>query len=146
MLTRKMMQLFPAAESTRKGLVASQQLKPTRTLQKPLKKNNGNPSKELHWVESTLSLRKISDILEADYYIAVSYVKISQLLTDMSYSKQVNQKMEQVDIPSPNRNEQFEFIDHTALKYLENGEPVISVDTKKEILVISKMSMQSTGK
>ena len=40
--------------------------------------------------------------------------------------------MEQVGIPSPHRNEQFEFIDHTAHKYLENGEPVISVDTKKK--------------
>ena len=59
-------------------------------------------------------------------------MKISQLLTDMGYSKQVNQKMEQVGIPSPDRNEQFEFIDHTAHEYLENGEPVISVDTKKE--------------
>ena len=40
--------------------------------------------------------------------------------------------MEQAGIPSPDRNEQFEFIDHTAHEYLENGEPVISVDTKKE--------------
>ena len=92
----------------------------------------GDLSKELHWVASALSLRKISDILEADYSITVSHVKISQLLTDMGYSKQVNQKMEQVGIPSPDRNEQFEFIDHTAHEYLENGEPVISVDTKKE--------------
>ncbi len=91
----------------------------------------GDLSKELHWVASALSLRKISDILEADYSITVSHVKISQLLTDMGYSKQVNQKMEQVGIPSPDRNEQFEFIDHTAHEYLENGEPVISVDTKK---------------
>ena len=92
----------------------------------------GDPSKELHWVSSTLSLRKISNILETEYSIAVSHVTISQLLTEMGYSKQVNQKMEQVGIPSPDRNEQFEFIDHTAHAYLENGEPVISVDTKKK--------------
>ena len=92
----------------------------------------GDPSRELHWVAPTLSLRKISDILETDYSITVSHVKISQLLKDMGYSKQVNQKMEQVGMPSPNRNEQFEFIDHTAHEYLENGEPVISVDTKKK--------------
>ena len=49
----------------------------------------GDPSKELHWVASTLSLRKISDILEKDYSITISYVKISQLLADMGYSKQV---------------------------------------------------------
>lgn len=92
----------------------------------------GDPSKELHWVASTLSLRKISKILEEDYSITISYVTVSQLLTEMGYSKQVNQKMEQVGIPSPDRNEQFEFIDHTAHEYLENGEPVISVDTKKK--------------
>lgn len=92
----------------------------------------GDPCKELHWVASTLSLRKISSILETEYAITISYVKVSQLLTEMGYSKQVNQKMEQVGIPSPDRNEQFEFIDHTAHEYLENGEPVISVDTKKK--------------
>lgn len=92
----------------------------------------GDPSKELHWVASTLSLRKISSILEKDYSITISYVKVSQLLTEMGYSKQVNQKMEQVGIPSPDRDEQFSFIDQTAHSYLEKGEPVISVDTKKK--------------
>ena len=92
----------------------------------------GDPSKELHWVASTLSLRKISAILSEERSISISYVKVSQLLSEMGYSKQVNQKMEQVGIPSPNRNEQFEFIDKTAHEYLQNGEPVISVDTKKK--------------
>ncbi len=118
----------------------------TQAIEKIIDGNTyGDPSKELHWVASALSLRKISDILEADYSITVSHVKISQFLTDLGYSKQVNQKMEQVGIPSPDRNEQFEFIDHTAHEYLENGEPVISVDTKKT-LAISKMLVQSTGK
>ena len=92
----------------------------------------GDPSKELHWVASTLSLRKISSILEENHSISISYVKVSQLLIEMGYSKQVNQKMEQLGIPSPNRNEQFEFIDHTAHSFLDNGDPVISVDTKKK--------------
>ena len=92
----------------------------------------GDPSKELHWAASTLSLRKISAILSEERSISISYVKVSQLLSEMGYSKQVNQKMEQVGIPSPNRNEQFEFIDKTAHEYLQNGEPVISVDTKKK--------------
>ena len=92
----------------------------------------GDPCKELHWVASTLSLRKISDILAKKHSISISYVKVSQLLTEMGYSKQVNQKMEQVGVPSPDRNEQFEFIDRTAHEYLGNGDPVISVDTKKK--------------
>jgi len=92
----------------------------------------GDPSKELHWISTSLSVRKISSILEKDYSIVISHVKVSQLLKDMGYSKQVNQKMEQVGVPSPNRDEQFEFINHTAHEYLEHGEPVISVDTKKK--------------
>ncbi len=92
----------------------------------------GDPSKELHWAAPTLSLRKISDILEKEHSMTVSHVKISQLLTDMGYSKQANQKMEQAGMPSPDRNGQFEFIDHAAHEYLENGESVISVDTKKK--------------
>ena len=43
----------------------------------------GDPSKELHWVAPTLSLRKISTILEEDYSITISHVKVSQLLTEM---------------------------------------------------------------
>lgn len=92
----------------------------------------GDPSKELHWVASTLSLRKISNILAEEHSITISHVKVSQLLSEMGYSKQANQKMEQLGIPSPNRNEQFEFIDRTAHKYLKQGDPVISVDTKKK--------------
>ena len=92
----------------------------------------GDPCKELHWVASTLSLRKISNILVEQHSISISYVKVAQLLHEMGYSKQINQKMEQVGIPSPYRNEQFEFIDKTAHQYIEKGEPVISVDTKKK--------------
>ena len=92
----------------------------------------GDPCKELHWVSSTLSLRKISTILEKEYSISISYVKVSQLLKAMGYSKQVNQKMEQLGTPNPNRNEQFEFINQTAHTYLVSGDPVISVDTKKK--------------
>ena len=92
----------------------------------------GDPCKELHWVSSTLSLRRISEILSEEHSITISHVKVSQLLSEMGYSKQANQKMEQLGIPSPDRNEQFEFIDHTAHEYLEQGLPVISVDTKKK--------------
>ena len=92
----------------------------------------GDPSRELHRVASTPSLRKIRDILKEDYSITASHEKVSQLLAEMGCSKQVNRKMEQVGMPNPDRNKQFEFIDHTAHEYLENEEPVISVDTKKK--------------
>ena len=79
-----------------------------------------------------MSLRKIEAVLSDEYGIQISYVKISQLLTDMGYSKQVNQKMLQVGEPSPDRDEQFGIINDLAKQYLETGDPVISVDTKKK--------------
>ena len=88
----------------------------------------------MHWVASTLSLRKISDILVEEHSISISYVKVSQLLSEMGYSKQVNQKMEQVGVPSPDRNQQFEFIDRTAHEYLGKGiSSFLSIQRKKKI-------------
>lgn len=92
----------------------------------------GDPSKMLHWVPQSMSLRKIEAILIDEYGIQVSYVKVSQLLTDMGYSKQVNQKMLQAGEPSPDRDEQFGLINDLAKQYLEAGDPMISVDTKKK--------------
>lgn len=91
--------------------------------------DNGERLTELYLLsvsaKSGISSKRINSI-------TASHEKIAQLLTDMGYSKQGNQKMEQVSMPSPDHNKQFEFIDHTTHKYLENGEPVISVDTKKK--------------
>ena len=92
----------------------------------------GDPSKEIHWIPTTLSLRKIEEKLLNDYGIECCYVVVSKLLAEMGYSKQVNQKMLQVGKPSPNRDEQFQYINDTAHEYLEAGDPVISVDTKKK--------------
>lgn len=79
-----------------------------------------------------MSFRKIEIVLFDEYGIQITYVKISQLLTDMGYSKQVKQKMPQVGEPSPARDEQFGIINELAKQYFETGDPVISVDTKKK--------------
>jgi hypothetical protein len=50
----------------------------------------------------------------------------------MGYSRQANQKMLQVGEPHPDRNAQFEFINAKAKEFIEAGEPVISVGTKKK--------------
>ena len=92
----------------------------------------GDPSKVIHWVPQSMSLRKIEALLLDEYGIQISHVKVSQLLTDMGYSRQVNQKMLQVGEPSPDRDEQFGLINDLAKQYLEAGDPVISVDTKKK--------------
>ncbi len=83
----------------------------------------GNPSKVLHWISSTLCLRKIAERLLVEYGITVSHVKVRQLLLELGYSKQVNQKMEQVAIPNPHRDEQFQIINDIASKYIESDDP-----------------------
>ncbi|MDR0684245.1 MAG: ISAzo13 family transposase [Spirochaetaceae bacterium] len=63
----------------------------------------------------------------------VSHETINKLLTSMGYSKQADKKMMQVvGEPHPDRNAQFEHINTTAAPYIEAGDPVISVDTKKK--------------
>jgi len=64
----------------------------------------------------------------------VSHTSIGGLLRKMGYSLQSNRKtLEGGD--HPDRNEQFEFINARAEEAINNGQPVISVDTKKKELV-----------
>jgi len=90
----------------------------------------GNPEKVLSW--TTKSLRSIQKELMDKYNIKASYTTVGEILESLGYSKQVNQKMLQVGEPHPDRNAQFEFIDKKAKEFIEKGEPVISVDTKKK--------------
>jgi len=81
---------------------------------------------------TTESLRSIQRKLAEKYNIKTSHVTVSAILESLGYSKQTNQKMLQVGEPHPDRNAQFEFINNKAKEFLEKGEPVISVDTKKK--------------
>jgi len=92
-------------------------------------KTYGDPMRVLSY--TTESLRKLEAELEKKGII-VGYVTIGKILDAMGYSKQVNQKMLQIGETNPNRNAQFEYINKTAAVYLTNGDPVISVDTKKK--------------
>jgi transposase len=89
----------------------------------------GNPERVLSY--TTESFRKIERELKSQG-INVSHETVGKILESMGYSKQSNQKMLQVGEPHPDRNAQFEHINSTAAKYLESGDPVISVDTKKK--------------
>jgi len=89
----------------------------------------GNPMRVLSY--TTESLRKIEQELKKQG-INVSHVTIGDILAVMGYSKQANQKMLQVGDAHPDRNAQFEHINETATEYIEAGDPVISVDTKKK--------------
>jgi transposase len=90
----------------------------------------GSPEKVLSW--TTESLRSIQKTLTEKYKINTSHVTIGAILEDLGYSKQANRKMLQIGESHPDRNSQFEFINGKAKEYIEAGEPVISVDTKKK--------------
>jgi hypothetical protein len=90
----------------------------------------GSPEKVLSW--TTESLRSIAQKLDELHGEKVTHVTVGALLEGMGYSKQANQKMLQVGKPHPDRNAQFEYINKKAKEFIESGEPVISVDTKKK--------------
>ena len=92
----------------------------------------GNPEKVLLW--TTKSLRNIETALHEKGY-DVSHDTIGNLLKEMGYSLQQNQKMLQVGAPHPDRNAQFEYIGKKCIEFVRQGQPVISVDTKKKELI-----------
>ena len=89
----------------------------------------GNPENPLRW--TTKSLRKLAEALKSLGY-SISHMTVGRLLGVLGFSLQVNQKMKQVGKESPDRDKQFTHINDTAKKYIEEGEPVISVDCKKK--------------
>ena len=89
----------------------------------------GNPTNPLRW--TTKSLRNLQKELQAEGF-KVSYDKVGDLLKELGYSLQQNQKMKQAGAASPDRNAQFEHINATAKEYMAAGDPVISIDCKKK--------------
>jgi hypothetical protein len=64
----------------------------------------------------------------------VSHTKVAQLLHGLNYSLQSNRKTEE-GADHPDRDAQFRYINTTVKRYLAQGSPVISVDTKKKELI-----------
>jgi hypothetical protein len=91
----------------------------------------GDPMKVLLW--SSKSLRNIEKSLKEKGYF-VSYVTVGELLKSLGYSLQGNKKTDEGG-NVPDRNEQFEFINQTALSLMAENAPVISVDCKKKELI-----------
>jgi len=59
---------------------------------------------------------------------------VARLLKDAGYSLQGNRKAKEGN-QHPDRNAQFEYINASSLRFMREGQPVISVDTKKKELV-----------
>lgn len=91
----------------------------------------GDPESPLRW--TCKSLRQLESELQSQGYV-VSHTSIGDLLKKLGYSLQGNRKtLEGGD--HPDRNEQFEFINARTEEAMRNGQPVISVDTKKKEMV-----------
>ena len=91
----------------------------------------GDPESPLRW--TCKSVRVLAEELQREGH-AVSYQTVAELLHEMDYSLQANQKKLEGS-QHADRNQQFEYINRKAQRYLKQGEPVISVDTKKKELV-----------
>jgi len=91
----------------------------------------GDPESPLRW--TCKSLRQLESELCTQGYV-VSHTSIGGLLKKLEYSLQGNRKTLE-GTNHPDRNAQFEFINALAEEAMRNGQPVISVDTKKKELV-----------
>ena len=91
----------------------------------------GDPESPLRW--TCKSVRRLAEELQREGH-SVSYQTVAELLHEMDYSLQANQKTLEGS-QHADRDEQFAYINRKAQRYLKQGEPVISVDTKKKELV-----------
>ena len=88
----------------------------------------GDPQSPLQWTSK--SVRNLADELRAQGH-KVSHVLVAELLHQQNYSLQANRKTLEGSA-HPDRNAQFEHINAKATGFLKNGQPAISVDTKKK--------------
>ena len=91
----------------------------------------GDPESPLRW--TCKSTRTLADEL-ADQRPRISHEKVAQLLRGMDYSLQSNRKTEE-GTDHPDRDAQFRHINRQVQVALRQGQPVISVDTKKKELI-----------
>ena len=91
----------------------------------------GDPESPLRW--TCKSTRVLASEL-SDRKHPVSHAKVAQLLQAMNYSLQGNRKTEEGE-DHPDRDAQFQHINRQVKGAMRQGQPVISVDTKKKELV-----------
>jgi hypothetical protein len=90
--------------------------------------SRGDPDSALRW--TIKSARMLSEELSIKGY-NVCKSRVATLLSEIGYSLQSNQKTLEGN-QHPDRNAQFEHINTRAQAFISDGQPVISVDTKKK--------------
>jgi hypothetical protein len=91
----------------------------------------GDPESPLRW--TCKSTRQLSAALQVKGH-KIGRQKVSELLAEMGYSLQANQKVRE-GAAHPDRDAQFGYINDRVDEFQIANQPVISVDTKKKELV-----------
>jgi hypothetical protein len=91
----------------------------------------GDPESPLRW--TCKSTRRLAQELTRQKH-AASPSTVARLLHAAGYSLQANRKTTEGE-SHPDRNAQFEYINAQVERFLQRGQPAISVDTKKKELV-----------
>lgn len=91
----------------------------------------GDPESILLW--TCKSTRELAKELNKNGH-RISDRKICDLLSDLGYSLQANNKTQE-GASHPDRNDQFLYIYNTIKNFQTSGQPIISVDTKKKEMI-----------
>jgi len=114
----------PRLKNAQPGLAAA-----LEALVDPL--TRGDPTSPLRW--TCKSRAKLAAALQKQGW-SISSTTVGRLLHELGYSLQSVRKNRE-GAAHPDRNEQFEYINAKASRFLASRQPVISVDTKKKELV-----------
>jgi len=91
----------------------------------------GDPTSPLRW--TCKSTRRLAEELTGQDH-AVGANTVAALLRQDGYSLQANRKTRE-GLSHPDRNAQFEYINRMVRRFDRDGEPAISVDTKKKEII-----------
>ena len=89
----------------------------------------GDPENPLRW--SSKSTTKLAKAL-IDKGYKITQRTVYNLLEQQNYSMKSNRKSQEGKTDHPDRDAQFEFINQLAKEFQLNGNPVLSIDTKKK--------------
>ncbi len=92
----------------------------------------GDPMSPLLWTCQSTS--QLAETLSQEGN-AISPDTVGRLLAEMGYSLQANLKTLEEGANHPDRDEQFRYLNRQVRRFLRQGVPVISVDTKKKELI-----------
>ena len=91
----------------------------------------GMPDAPMRWTSK--SVRKLASELQSMGHSA-SHTLVSDLLREQGYTLQANKKTRE-GTQHPDRDAQFQYLNEQVTRYQKQGNPVISVDTKKKELI-----------